>query len=197
MIFINLQQIIDIIPSILQYFIPGYIFLTLFNWITAKTQTESQKTIFSCVISFISASIIQAFNSLIFKWDLLENNIWVNVLLSVLVCTATSIPLAKLFSSKSVENFVNDKLSVSLHEEILNSLIHKSANLKIYFKNKDYYFIGHLDSYSIEKGETMICVKQHIKYDFNDKEIYTQEHNDKAYMLFNLKEVEYIEIFNP
>ena len=43
----------------------------------------------------------------------------------------------------------------------------------------------------------MICVKQHIKYDFNDKEIYTQEHNDKAYMLFNLKEVEYIEIFNP
>ena len=196
MIFINLQQIIDIIPSILQYFIPGYIFLTLFNWITAKTQTESQKTIFSCVISFISISIIKTLNSFLFKWDLLNNNIWINVLFSVLLCTATSIPLAKLFSSNMVEKFVNDKFSISLHKEILDSLINKSANLKIYLKNKDYYFMGHLDSYSIEKGETMICVKQQIKCDFNDNEIYSQEHNPNAYMLFNLKEVDYIEIFD-
>ena len=42
----------------------------------------------------------------------------------------------------------------------------------------------------------MICVKQQIKCDFNDNEIYSQEHNPNAYMLFNLKEVDYIEIFD-
>lgn len=196
MISINIQQIINIIPSILQYFVPGYIFLTLYNWIMSKTSADNQKMIGSCVISFISISIIKALNSYLLKWNKLDTNIWIGAICSIFLCSIVSILFAKLFSCKKVDRFINEIFSVSLHKEILDSLIDKSANIKIYFKNKDYYFIGHLNSYSIEKGETMICVSQQIKYDFNDNEIYSQESTPNAYLLFNLKEVDYIEIFD-
>lgn len=51
-------------------------------------------------------------------------------------------------------------------------------------------------SYTKNKPPKWTVISQQIKYDFNDNEIYSQEDNSNAYLLFNLKEIDYIEIFN-
>lgn len=197
MINISLKDIITIIPDILQYFVSGYIFILIFKSICSKKIGATIQLIYSCVISFLFISLINGLNAVWIKSALL-NNLWVISILSVFLSAIISVIISKIFISKWFHKFLVNCFGISPRASAFDNVIDckNGTNIKVYLKDKDFYIVGHLFSFEDNGNDSWYCIHKQQKYNFNNELLYSQEDNENAHLLFNIKEVDYMEIFN-
>lgn len=192
---ISLKELLTIIPDILQYFVSGFIFITVYKNICSKKIDAIIQFISSCVISFTLVSLIRAINSIWFQQVWL-NNLWVIVSLSIVLSLVTSILFSKLFVSKWFHRFTVKYFGISPHSSVWRNIVTgDSASFKVYLKGKNFFWIGSLYSYEEKGDNSWFCLHKPIKCDMNGDPIYSQGDNDDAFLAFNIKDVESIEIF--
>jgi hypothetical protein len=194
---IDIKNIIETIPEILQYFVSGYIFMTLFTFLASKVVDQSVKLICSCVVSFIWVSLIRSLNSVFIQSHIL-NSIWVISCLSCILSIICAIVFSKLYTNKNFKRFMVNTFTKTPHETVWRNVVdlETGTNLKVYLKGKDYYILGHLYSYEEKGNESWFCLHCPVFYTIKDNiSIYTQENNNNAFLAFNLQDVDMIEIF--
>lgn len=191
-----LKDLIKIIPDILQYFVSGYIFISIFCWIASKKINLTVLLIWSAIISFTLTSFIKAINISFIKLNFL-NNIWGISFLSIVLSIILAFIIGKRFRSKKFADKMVGKFGISPYDSIWENIItHKSAYLKIYLKDKNYYFQGSFYSIEDKDDKSWICIKQHQKCNMKDEVIYSQENTTNVNLVLKLSDVDYIELWD-
>ena len=190
---INIFDLLNIITQateILQYFVPGYVFVILFrHFCTIKTE-RAMTIVMSVVISYIFLSLI----SLIYSS---ESSLQLSAI-AILLGFVTAIPIAKLFTSEWLKKLMLKGFYKTPHEDIWKDVLdYKEGSLvKVYLKGKDYWVYGQY-RFNEDKGEnSWFAISAYGKYDStkNDECIQEYHENEKRFMVFRLSDVDYIEI---
>jgi len=193
---INLKEIIAIIPDILQYFVSGSIFVLIYRTVCSKKIEPFMHLVWSCVISFVWVSLIRTVNELWLRFCWLDS-LWVVVSISIALSIIVSVALSMVLMSKWFRRLTVFCFGISPHSSVWRNVANgDSAYLKVYLKSKDFYWAGSLYSYEENGNESWICIHKPVKYNNNNTMLYTQGDNENAYLAFNLKDVESVELFN-
>lgn len=179
------------IPTVLQYFLPGYWAILLFSFFNSKKIDGKMILILSCLISYLSITII----SLFYIFD----NVLILSGMSFLMLTILTIFISTLYSAKWFKKVLIKLFHKTPNDDIWRDVLdlEQGSNLKVYFKEKDYCLIGHHKVHE-EKGEdSWYAISAFIKVNPKTDEIIEDRYkdNENIIMTFRLSDVEHIEIF--
>ena len=193
----QLKDVLENIPLLLQYFIPGFVSVQVFYFFASKKSNEVQsKIIISAAVSYMLISITEIATA---NLDAIKDS----VLMKSGVAVSAGIILAVLFAlvfrskcfTKLLVRFFNKTPNDDIWMDVLD--FKQGSNLKIYEKGKDYYITGH-HFVNEEKGnESWFAVTAYSKKTIQeDKIIEDYSGDEKAIFAVRLSDIDHMEIFN-
>ena len=149
----HLLILIDNAPKILQYFVPGIVFIMIMRVFCLKKFAANYTIVLSCVISYLFVSLIETTNRLTVNWDSLKEPIVISGI-AILLAIISSVVAALMLKSEWFKKFTLKFFHKTIYEDIWQDVFDfkKGTNLKLYMRDKDYYIMGHY-RYNEEKGE--------------------------------------------
>lgn len=196
MINIYLHFLIDIIPELVNLFLSGFIFMSMYTWITNKKIDISSITIWSLFISVL----IKTFYSLLHSFILLDCSFDENFKVIIYVVTGFILPFVfiRLKNSKVFRYILFNTNSKSINIDIFDDMIDydKRTTMQVYLKNSN---IMYIDTFKLreENGkDSFIALTDYASMYINTKDIIFKpdDHNLKSSVIINLQDVERIEI---
>ena len=141
-----MEELITLLPDILKYFVPGYLAILLFKSIAARKVETDITLIISCIISFVTIATLEVLAALCGMRFLF----WGLCLASCLVDALLGITAALMIQSEKVKAALVNHFHITPNRSAISNVVdwENGSNAKIYFKDLDYYIIGHI--YSIE-----------------------------------------------
>lgn len=197
MILININDLISIVPELIDLFLSGFIFIYSYSWFNNK---KIDIPIFTVLCLFISV-LIKSFYSTIHIFIL--SNIEVHNSIKVIIYSLTGLLFAIICTNlKNTKLFggllykINNK---SINDDIFDAVIDydKKTMMCVYLKSSDVYYVGRF-CFREENGlDSWISL---VEYCCIDKKTDEQKFNSEdseigSSVVFNLKDVERIEIF--
>lgn len=184
-------------PLILQYIIPGYISVILFEFALSKKINVKNMLIASCVISYALLSMVSLIRINWFDW--IPNTAIINSGLSIIigilfVCLIAILSQRKWFRKITVKLF-HKTLNNDIWRDVLD--LEKGSNLKVYLKDKDYYVIGHHKNHEEKGNDSWIALSAFAKFDKKTNTRYEPSYLDNKKVIITLRfsDIEHIEIF--
>lgn len=182
----NISEILEIIPTILQYFIPGFIFLTIRS-LSLSIELKNDKFVIlnSIVISFVLVETLKLIPNL-------KNSDFF-----ILICIMVILIISKIYidlklEEKIVHIFVKGKIT---NEDIFSVLLEeqKGAWIRVYIKDVIYVGKAYYTEDMCREGNRYIilCSYQSFNYEWD-----MLEDNSKrgyARVMLNMKDVNIIE----
>lgn len=198
----NIKDIIDIIPSLFLYFIPGYITIYIKQlYRHDKEQKESHVVIMSVVISFIIKTISSTFFSLINQ--IFNKNLAVNQDLEALILLVLSILTGYIwvkYNNSKIELKVNKLFNSSTKSEanVWNYAM-RSQNggwVRVYLHNENRIYIGKLINYTIDPNEKdkEILISSYSSYELDTEKELEDYDDDNKLVLIKCNDIRFIEI---
>ena len=189
MIYIEeLLLLLQNIPLVLQYFLPGYFAVMIFAFFNSKKIEWKTALILSCLFSYLSISITSLFYQ--------TKNALVLSGISFILLTVLSVVFSTIYSSKWFKSILVALFHKTPHDDIWHDVLDlkNGSNLKIYFKNKETGLIGHHVVHEENKDDPWFAVSAPIKFDINTENV-LEEKDEKVKTVFRLNDVEKIEIY--
>lgn len=200
----EINLVIENIPIILQYFIPGFLCLIVFKAITGVNISNTYTVIFSCVFSYILLSI----SELIFIWikclEPFETNIYVRSIISIVIGLILSVIFGVCYHTKKLGKIMKSISGKTQYRKMWRDVIdlENGSNLKIYVKNDNYYVYGHFRNVEEYEDDPYIAVFGYGKYDKVTNELLEYEkhylddnvENDSHIYMIRMSNVDHIEI---
>lgn len=195
MIKIGLNDLIYIVPDILNLFLSGFIFMMLFGWLNNKTYDNGTIIIWSLVISHIIKIFYSAIHIIILP------NLVVNEYIQVLVYVATGIIIAfvttRLLKSKLLRKLLYNTNNKSINNNVFDDIIdyEEPTMMSIYLKSSDVYYVGKY-CYHEEKGlDSWIVLINYCCVNRSDNKIIydPQKDSHRSTVMINLNDIERIE----
>lgn len=188
----NLKFLLENIPTVLQYWLPGYWAIFLFGHLCSKKIGEKIRLPLSLILSYLSISLI----SIVHQFD----NILVLSGISFLFLTVVAICAALVHSSKWFKFIMVKLFHKTPNDDIWRDVLDldNGSNLKVYLKDKDYYLIGHHKNHEENGNDSWFAISAYGKFDAETDEVVDNRYMDKENIIatFRLSDVEHIEIFN-
>lgn len=199
MIMEGLGYVVENISSILQYFVPGYLAITVLCFAMSKKITTQNMLITSCVISYTLLTVVSLIRIRLFRQ--IPDTVLVNSGISILIGVVSAGFISCLLQRKWFQKITVRLFHKTFHDDIWRDVfdLENGSNLKVYLKEQDYYLIGHLKNYEEKGNDSWLALKAFAKF---DKETNLNYKNEPSYLEENtviitvrLADVEHIEIF--
>lgn len=193
--------LLDSIPKVLQYFIPGYWSLFIFRYFGSKRMSNYMMNLMSCVVSYILMAIITFMRVKIGFLLLMPDNALVNSAIAIFMGTVLSICIALIVSRKWFSNVMVYWFHKTTNDDIWREVINwkDGSNLKIYLKDQEYYLIGHQKNMEEKGEESWIAISAFGKFDKKTNENYREEpsylDDENVIYTVRLSDIEHMEIF--
>lgn len=193
--------LLDNIPKVLQYFIPGYWSLFIFRYFCSKRMSNYMMNLMSCVVSYILMAIITFMRVKIGFLLLMPDNALVNSAIAIFMGTVLSICIALIVSRKWFSNVMVYWFHKTTNDDIWSDVINwrDGSNLKIYLKDQEYYLIGHQKNMEEKGEESWIAISAFGKFDKKTNENYREEpsylDDENVIYTVRLSDIEHMEIF--
>lgn len=193
--------LLDNIPKVLQYFIPGYWSLFIFRYFCSKRMSNYMMNLMSCVVSYILMAIITFMRVKIGFLLLMPDNALVNSAIAIFMGTVLSICIALIVSRKWFSNVMVYWFHKTTNDDIWRDVINwkDGSNLKIYLKDQEYYLIGHQKNMEEKGEESWIAISAFGKFDKKTNENYREEpsylDDENVIYTVRLSDIEHMEIF--
>ena len=189
--------LLDSIPKVLQYFIPGYWSLFIFRYFCSKRMSNYMMNLMSCVVSYILMAIITFMRVKIGFLLLIPDNALVNSAIAIFMGTVLSICIALIVSRKWFSNVMVYWFHKTTNDDIWREVINwkDGSNLKIYLKDQEYYLIGHQKNMEEKGEESWIAISAFGKFDKKTNENYREEPSYLDDENVRLSDIEHMEIF--
>lgn len=193
--------LLDSIPKVLQYFIPGYWSLFIFRYFGSKRMSNYMMNLMSCVVSYILMAIITFMRVKIGFLLLIPDNALVNSAIAIFMGTVLSICIALIVSRKWFSNVMVYWFHKTTNDDIWREVINwkDGSNLKIYLKDQEYYLIGHQKNMEEKGEESWIAISAFGKFDKKTNENYREEpsylDDENVIYTVRLSDIEHMEIF--
>lgn len=197
MIFININDLISIVPDLIDLFLSGFIFMYVYSWLNNKKIDISIFTVLSLFISVLIKSFYSTIHIFILSNTTVHSSVKVitysltGLLLSIL---CTNLKNTKLFGGLLYK--INNK---SINDDIFDAVIDydKKTMMCIYLKSSDVYYVGRF-CFREENGiNSWISLAEYCRVDKETNSPKFDSHNSEvsSSVVVNLKDVERIEIF--
>lgn len=193
--------LLDSIPKVLQYFIPGYWSLFIFRYFCSKRMSNYMMNLMSCVVSYMLMAIITFMRVKIGFLLLMPDNALVNSAIAIFMGTVLSICIALIVSRKWFSNVMVYWFHKTTNDDIWRDVINwkDGSNLKIYLKDQEYYLIGHQKNMEEKGEESWIAISAFGKFDKKTNENYREEpsylDDENVIYTVRLSDIEHMEIF--
>lgn len=196
MSFINLHELIKIVPDLINLFLPGYVFILVYGWMKAKKYDVSILIVSSLFLSYT----ISIFYTVVHDIILSDYNF--NEALKSLIYISSglifSLIIVFLQNTKVFKKILRKLNHKALHDDIFDNILdyNNKTILQIYMKNSPVLYIG---SFKVreEKGiDSYISLIEYIAIDSKTKEtVFDPEENGlNSSVIINLRDVERIEV---
>lgn len=179
-------------PLLLEYFIPGFIFMITFNFLVSKNQT-SHFIILCIAFSYILKSIYSMVHKIIFV------NICFDDYERAIILSLSAFLIAVLFTfvyeSKPFNKFLKIINHKTIHNDIWKDIINYDKGVTLRIKCDNFTCIGVLDCHEENGLESWFILEDYILED-NDKILQSSElENIHAKIAINLRDAKCIELF--
>lgn len=190
---LKIQEIVKIIPSILEYFVPGFIFIVIRNYCYSKNNDKDKYIILkSIVISFIIMQISQAIVNTL-KW----NHVWISYLSIVISIVITILYMRLKLEEKIIEKVLGENKTPN--EDYFDNIISQKEGAWLRaFVNEEVIYMGKIIYYEgKDAGEDRkIALSNFKSYSYNESEEWDDfSDKDKNIVLLSIKSISRIEIF--
>lgn len=196
MIKIKPNDLIAIVPDLINLFLSGFIFLITYNWLNSKKTDTSILTIGSIFISVLIQSLCSFFHEFVLSNVLFSDaeKILIYFILGFVLAVIISIIGKMRFVSYILFKIGNKTINSDIFDDVID--YKKKTMMMVYLKSSDIYYIGQL-LYNEEKGiDSWICLIDYISVnkETNEKIFDSNESGKKSTALVNLKDVERIQL---
>ena len=193
---IELQDLIGIIPELINLFLSGFIFMEIYNWLTNRNMDISVIVLWSLFVNTLIVIFYSAVHSFIFvSYDFHEA---VKILIYILTGCILPFVIVYVQKSKLLKEILYRTNNKSINSDIFEDIIDydKTTMMKVYIKGSDVYYIGAF-KYREEKGLDSYIVL--INYASLNKETVKtvfkpSKEGVKSVAAINLQDIERIEI---
>lgn len=192
-------NVLDNLPLILQYIIPGYLTIKCFKFTLSKKIDIKNLLIFSCAISYCFLSLISLLR---IKWlKTIPNTPFINSALSIILGIVVVSIIAMLSQRKWFKKLTVKLFHKTLNDDIWHDVLdlENGSNLKVYLKDKDYYLIGHHKNHEEKGNDSWLALSGFAKFDKETNKNYKSEpsyiNNEKIVITVRFSDIEHIEIF--
>lgn len=195
MIIITIKELVNNLPLILEYFVPGFIFAIVYQFLTSKNFKNVGFITIACIVSsVIIKNILATLHLYIFPSVVFSNE--AKVIITCIFAILISIGCAKISELK----IVNKGFSLLSHKSIYNDVWRDVIDYKlgttliIYSKNE--MIIGKLWVHE-EKGlDSWFVLRDYIIVNMETNETLESDsfEESKSTIAINLKNIEKIEI---
>jgi len=186
---LNFKKIIEVIPDILIYFAPGFIFLTLRNYhISNDMQKDKYVTLKSIVISFLLIKIINI-------------KLPTDYYLFPYIVLGVSIIMSILYVRFDLETKLLEKLkfSKSTNKDYMQDIIDidNGAWVYLYLFKENVIYYGKLVYYenTVDGKDRNIVLSNFSSMSYEGELIVNHEDDDNWQVILNTKEISRIEIY--
>lgn len=183
---VNLKDLINIIPELIQLFLPGFIFMSIYNWFNNKKLEISIIILWSLFISYIANAIATLFTS---------NATGISII-SVIIGALSAILITLLKKIKIFNNFLSRVNHKSINSDIFDDIIdyEKKTIMCIHLKNSDIFYMG---TFCIreEKGlESWIVLVDYYELNKDNTILFNSNKSSKNYSIaINERDIERVE----
>ena len=189
---------IDRIPDILVYIVPGFIFVKIYSFVQFKDEcAEQSKTEFvmlkSIAISYIFKSV----------WDFaysgldLNNPLYYCIYLGTMLisCILLSYIFYIVGSSTIIEKLlITLKIRRTTNDNIWVDIIKDGTCLRVFSKDGEKSYFGFCDICELHSREPIVVLSRYRILDNQDNVILDNTGNESSRMILNLKDFEKIEL---
>ena len=193
MISINwITEIINQLPQILSYIVPGYIFLTIYQW-TRFRDGDSLKNIVlkSIVVSYVIKILL---NILFKELHIAINDEIIFVGICIIIATISSILLSIIISSRRYNKILRIlNISRTTNKNIWDDVYQNGTALKIYQSDGTFY-AGHLRFCEENQRESLVVLSRYGLFDENNNILMDKTEDSSEEIMLNTKDFKKIEI---
>lgn len=195
----NIMILIQNIPVILLYFVPGFLCLLIYTYLCSKKIESAFFLILSCVLSYVLVVLTTAicsFNSL--AWVL--NNVFYTAAFAIVIGVILSAIISTIFLRKGFNTYMLNHFHKTTHTDIWRDILdfENGSNLIIAVKNQDYAILGHYRFHEEKGKDSWVAVSGYIFLDKRTKEPINQKldyrDDDSKIITISLQDAEYIEV---
>lgn len=193
-------MIIENIPLVFQYIIPGFLCLSLFTFMTSKRFSEKTIISFSCAISYLLLSFV-SFLRVKTNIKTFPNKPIINSSFSIFFGLIFTIILGLIFTRNKFKEIMVNLFHKTPNDSIWIDVLdlNNGSNLKVYLKNKDYYVIGHHKNHEENGNDSWLALSAFGKIDKITNRNYKNEpsffNNKNVKYVVRFSDIEHIEIF--
>jgi len=194
-IIIDLQDLIYIIPDLINLFLSGFVFMTLYNWLTNTQMDLYLIGIWSLFINSLIKALCSVLHSVILtKINFSESS---KILIYVVVAVLLSIFVVKVRDTKCFKKIISKLHQKTINRDILNDVIDydKRTSMMVYPKNSDLYYSGMFRLHEEKGAESYITLINYALCSKKDDEIIRDYSEQKSAVIINLQDIERIELF--
>lgn len=195
----NYIEIINSVPYLLQYIVPGCWCLLIIYFFNGIKINNKNFVVIGCIISYILLSLVD-FLCLLFKVPIPDLPLLKSAF-SILIGTLLAVGISIFFNSSVMKHVTIKLFHKTVNKTIWRDIfdLENGSNLKVYIKDKNYYVIGHLKNFDEDSPESWLALSGFAKFDkysnknFRDEPSYLGDNN--IAIAIRLSDVEHIEIF--
>lgn len=193
------KNVLDNLPLILQYIVPGYLTIKWFGFTLSKKIDTKNLLIFSCAVSYCFLSLISLLRIQWFKSipDTAFINSALSIILGIIIVSIITILSERKWFKKITVKLFHKTLNNDIWRDVLD--LENGSNLKVYLKDKDYYLIGHHKNHEEKGNDSWLALSGFAKFDKETNKNYKYEpnyiNNEKIIITVRFSDIEHIEIF--
>lgn len=194
---ININNIINIIPTLLEYLVPGFIFLTIRNFSFSKDNNKDKYILIKAII--ISYLFLEIINPILFPiTNMLRISTEIIPYIFIFLVTIISILYVKLnIEDKLISLLGSNKISQEDYfEAIINSK--NGAWIRAYLSEEKIIYMGKLKYYDDKenKDNRKIALTSFSSYSYDGDKLESNEDDYGSLVLLSMKDIKRIEIFS-
>lgn len=197
----EINLIIDSIPNILQYYLPGHWVIFLFGYLCSKKISGKIVHIMSCVLSYILLTFTAFLRINVDIISKLPDTALVNSGVAIAIGTLLIFIFSMIFISDTFSKVMVKLFHKTPNDDIWRDVLDlkNGSNLKVYVKDTDYYVIGHHKNHEEKDSESWLAISAFAKFHKTSNAPYRNEpsHLDDENVIYTIRfsDIEHIEIF--
>lgn len=185
------MEILEQLPYILEYFIPGFIFIRIFQILSSR-KTSDYQMILSVVISYILKAVCSIgheyiYSDVIFSWS------WRVVILSVLA-VVSSVVLVVITEWKRVNDLILKVNHKSIHDDIWHDVVDYKNGTTLRVVCNDATYTGVLVGHEEKGNESWFVLEDYIVKE-GDITYKSSDMQCSSRLALNLNDVKRVELF--
>lgn len=184
----------NLVNELINMFFAGFVFVTIFNWLTSSKMELYLVGIWSLFINAFIKAIFTTLHKLWFVNTNFDNNH--KVIIYVIAAIITAIGGAKLYNSGWIRIILSKLGKKTLGNNIFKDVIdfNKKTIMLVYLKDSDYFYSGTFKLMDEHDADSYITLIDYSIFNKGDNKLLRNNTGYKMSIIFSLHDIEHIEL---